>query len=101
MKRVMRKAMKLVCAESTRATPRRGVLRGVEANLLEPSAACAFFFTKPMLKNCWKMKIKVTEYNTRSGPIRRQMSTCIKVMTDRFSPAVTVFEIFTFQNSSS
>ena len=35
------------------------------------------------------MKVKVT----RNGPIRWQISTCMKVIPENFSPAVTIFEI--------
>ena len=38
------------------------------------------------------------EYNIRNGPIRWQISPSIKVIVEHFSLALTVFEIFTFQN---
>ena len=37
------------------------------------------------------MKVKVTEYNIRNGPVLWQISACIKVMPKHFLPALTVF----------
>ena len=44
-----------------------------------------------------KIWIMVTTYNIRNGIIRWRISTSIKVMLDHFSPALTVFQILTFQ----
>ena len=43
------------------------------------------------------MKVKVSDYTNRSGPIRWLISTSIKVMLEHFSLALTVFQIFTFK----
>ena len=37
------------------------------------------------------MKVKVTEYNIRNGPLRWQISTSIKVIIEHFSLALIVF----------
>ena len=42
-----------------------------------------------------KTKAKVTEYNIRNVPTRWQIPNCINVIFENFSPALTVFEIFT------
>ena len=43
------------------------------------------------------MFVKVTEYNIRNDPVRWQISTSIKITSEQFSLALTVFQIFTFQ----
>ena len=51
----------------------------------------------------WPLKIvvDVTEYSIRNGPIRWQTWTTIKSIREHIPLALTVFEIFTFQNSWS
>ena len=47
----------------------------------------------------WKFRsIKVTEYNIFNGPVQWQIWTSIKVILKNILLALTVFEIFTFQN---
>ena len=87
----------------TRATPRQGTCVCVEANLQGTSAARAIIYRKCITRKCLilKMNVKVMECTSCSGPIRWQISTSIKVILEHFSLALTAFEIFTFQNSSS
>ena len=72
-----------------------------EANLPWTSAPCAIFYCKCISRKCLTLKIlvKVMEYNIGNGSIWWQISTSIKVILEQFSLTLSVFEIFTFQNS--
>ena len=39
------------------------------------------------------MKVKVTEYTYRNGPIQQQISTSMNDIPEHFSPALNVFRI--------
>ena len=56
---------------------------------------------KYIIRKCFtlKVKVKVTEYSIHGVDIRWRISTSITIILDRLSPALTVFEIFTSQNS--
>ena len=70
----------------------------VEANLPGTSVACAICYEGLTIKCLTlKIKVKVIEYKIRNDPVA--ISTSITVIFYRFSRALTVFEIFTFQNS--
>ena len=57
------------------------------------------YYETKTLNNILKIYIKDMKYNICYGPIRWQISTSVKVVLEHFSPALTVFEIFTVQNS--
>ena len=59
-----------------------------------------FFYSKCILRKLLtlKMKVKIMKYTIRNGPIRWQISTSIKVILEHFLLALTVFELFTFNN---
>ena len=45
------------------------------------------------------MTVNITEYIDLNDSFRWQIATSIKVVLEHFSPALTVFKIFTFQIS--
>ena len=70
----------------------------VEANLPGTFVSCEFLYTFIRKTGfTFKMKIRITEYYIRKGPIRWQILTSIKVIPEHFSLALTGFEISRFK----
>ena len=75
----------------------------VEANLSWTSTSCAILLQRMNITKLFDLniRVKITEYNIRNGPILWHISTSIKEVLEYFSPSLTVFEIFIFWNSWS
>ena len=73
----------------------------VEANLPGAVSSLHIFYKQCLTRKCLilKMKKKVMDYNIRNSPIEWQYINLYKSHTWAFSLALTIFEVFTFQNS--
>ena len=84
----------------TRACPWRGPCESKQT-CREHHCMRNLFHNKCIKRKCLTLKVKdkVTDNNIHHGIIRWRMSNSIKITPEHFSLALTVFEIFIFENS--